>query len=133
MDDVPSIPGADALAVWFGSWPSFHDAEIHELHLDRQRVSWLKIHTWRMTDRVDDKGYYVLEKHVMVTFNLKGVTTLVLDDFSHQNVISELVIEQVRDGLVMTLEPCYGLSGMIEAKEISIEFTPIAPSWGPFA
>ena len=133
MDDAPSITGANALAVWFGSWPSFHDAEIHELHLDRQGVSWLKVHTWRMTDRVDDKGYYVLEKHVMVTFSLKRVETLVLDGFSHQNVISELVIEQVHDGVVMTLEPCYGLSGMIEAKEMSIEFTPIEPSWGLFA
>ena len=132
MDDAPSITGADALVAWFGSWPSFHDAEIHELHLDRQGMSWLKVHTWRMTDRVNDKGYYVLEKHVIVTFSLKQVAALVLDGFSHQNVISELVIEQVPNGMVMTLEPCYGLSGMIEAKEISVEFIPIEPSWEPF-
>ena len=86
-----------------------------------------------MTDRVNDKGYYVLEKHVMVTFSLKQVETLVLDGFSHQNVISELVIEQVHDGVVMTFEPCYGLSGMIEAKEMSIEFNPTELFWGPFA
>ena len=85
-----------------------------------------------MTDRVDDKGYYVLENHVMVTFSMKQVATLVLDGFSHQNVIFGLGIEQVPDGMVMTLEPCYGLSGMIEAKEISVEFSPIEPLWGPF-
>ena len=127
MNDVPAIPGADALAAWFGHWPSFHDAEIHELHLNRHGASWLRVHTWRMTDRVDNDGYYVLERHVVVTFNMKQIATLVLDGFSHQNVISGLVIEQVPDGLVMTLEPCYGLSGMIEAKEIRVEFSPIEP------
>lgn len=125
--------GADALAAWFGHWPSFHDAEIHELRLNQQGVSRLRVHTWRMTDHVDADGYYVLEKHVMVTFNIKQIATLVLDGFSHQNVISELMIERVADGLVMTLEPCYGLSGMIEAGEIAVEFTPIEPSWKPFA
>ena len=128
MDDVPPIPGADALAAWFGSWPSFHDAEIHELHLDRQGVSWLRVHTWRMTDRVDDKGYYVLENHVMVTFNMRQIATLLLDGFSHQNVIFALSLEQTAGGWIMTLDPCYGFSGMIEAKEMSIEFIPIEPA-----
>ncbi len=132
MDDVPAIPGAGALAVWFGHWPSFHDAEIHELHLNREGVSRLRVHTWRMTERVDDKGYYVLEKHVIVTFSMKHIVTLMLEGFSHQNVISELVIKHVSDGLVMTLEPCYGLSGVIEAKEISVEFAPIASPPGSF-
>lgn len=132
MRDTPSIPGAEALATWFGQWPSFHAAEIHELHLNRQGASRLTVHTWYMTDKVDAKGYYVLENHVMVTFGMKQIATLVLDGFSHQNVIFGLTIERVPDGLVMTLEPCYGLSGMIEAKEMSVEFAPVETLWGPF-
>ena len=122
MDDVPVIPGAAALAAWYGRWPSFHDAGIHELHLSRQGVSSLKVHIWHMTDRVDEKGFYILEKHVLVTLSMKQI------GFSHQNVISELVVGLVRDAFVITLEPCYGLSGIIEAKEISVEFAPFSPS-----
>ncbi len=131
MENVPAMPGADALATWFGYWPSFHDAEIHALHLNRQGISLLKIQTWHMTNRVDDRGFYVTEKYVLVTFSMEQITSLVLDDFNHQNVLSELVIEQVPNGCVLTLKPCYGLSSIIEAKEMSVAFVPVETYQGP--
>ena len=133
MGNAPAMPGADALAAWFGYWPSFHDAEVHALHLNRQGVSLLKIQTWHMTNRVDDRGFFVNEKYALVTFSVEQITALVLDDFNHQNVLSELLIEQVTNGWVMTLQPCYGLSGMIEAKEISVTFDPMEAYQEPSA
>jgi hypothetical protein len=38
------FPGTDKIIQWFGQWPSFHDAEILELHLNRTGESWIKIH-----------------------------------------------------------------------------------------
>jgi hypothetical protein len=34
---TPNIPGAESVVKWFGKWPSFHDAEIMTLHIDRER------------------------------------------------------------------------------------------------
>jgi len=57
--EVEQITGAAELHDWFGYWPDFHDAEIVSLHLNRQGISFLRVHTWETTKQVDDKGYYV--------------------------------------------------------------------------
>ena len=131
MKDVPDLPGAEALAAWFGGWPSFHDAEIHELHLNRRGLSTLKLQTWSMTNAVDEKGFFVCEKYVLVTFSLAQIEQLVLEDFSHQNVIFELGLEPSEAGWVLTLNPCYVLSGIIQAKQITVAFEPTLTYLGP--
>ncbi len=85
--EIKGIPGASALHDWFGYWPSFHDAEIVGLHLNRKGGSSLRLHTWEMTKEVDEKGYYVLSKHVVVEFILETISSLSLNGFSHQNVV----------------------------------------------
>lgn len=52
--ELQNIPGAMQLDSWFGCWPSFHDAEIISLHLNRNGNSFLRVHTWEMTKEVDD-------------------------------------------------------------------------------
>src|SRR5712692_434714 len=54
--ELQAIDGARELHDWFGYWPSFHDAEIIRLHLNRRGSSSLVIHTWEMTKEVDEKG-----------------------------------------------------------------------------
>ncbi len=120
------IEGVNKVVQWFGEWPSFHDAEIIELYLVRYGTSILKIHTWNTTDKVDDKGYYITEKHAIVVFNLIEVTDLELYHFS-QNVIFELGIEKTKQGYKITLAPCYGLTGFLEAKNIIIDIQPGKP------
>src|SRR5262245_49024564 len=88
--NIPDIPGAHELGSWFGSWPSFHDAEILELRLNRSTESIIRIHTWAMTDELDAKGFYVSDRHVVVTFILNGITSLSLTGFNNQNVIAGL-------------------------------------------
>ncbi len=131
MREVPDLPGATALAAWFGGWPSFHDAEIHALHLNRRGISTLTLQTWSMTDAVDEKGFFVCENYVLVTFSFKQIEGLVLEDFSHQNVIFGLAIAPSDAGWSLTLDPCYGLSGIVEAKEITIAFEPTPTYVGP--
>jgi hypothetical protein len=81
-----------------------------------------------MTKRVDSKGYYELEKHVVVEFILEDVAALSLEGFSKQNVIFGLAIDKIETGFRLTLDPCYGLSGTIEARSVSIHITPGPPA-----
>jgi hypothetical protein len=41
--EKPDIPGANAIVEMLGSWPSFHDAEIVRLRLERDGVSTVSI------------------------------------------------------------------------------------------
>jgi hypothetical protein len=125
--EVKDIPGAAELHDWFGYWPTFHDAEIISLHLNREGSSSLRVHTWETTKEVVEKGYYVLAKHVVVEIILETVSDLSLDDFSQQNVISGLNIEKRDSGFRLLLGACYGLAGRIEAERLSIRITPGQP------
>ena len=126
--EIKEIPGAAELHDWFGDWPSFHDAEIIRLHLNRKGPSSLRVHTWETTKEVDEKGYYVMAKHVVVEFILETVYGLRLTGFNHQNVIFGLAIEKTDSGFRLTLDECYGLAGSIEAESLSILITPGVPS-----
>jgi len=125
--DLQEISGAAELHDWFGYWPTFHDAEIVSLHLNRKGSSSLRVHTWDMTKEVDEKGYYVLAKHVVVEFVFETVSGLNLNGFNHQNVIFELGIKKTDSGFRITLDECYGLTGSIDAERMSIWITPGKP------
>lgn len=139
-DDVPG--GAD-LVRWFGQEPTFHDAEILSLLLCRKGQSVLRLHGWINTGAVGQDGYFVLDRHAIVTFTLSGVMDLQLVGFSIQNVIGGLVLRRAPDrperrgylaldplpqDTEIELEPCYGLSGLIRSRAVSIAFEPRKPN-----
>ena len=138
-----AVPGGVDLVRWFGQVPSFHDAEILSLHLHRKGQSTLCLHGWIDTGEVGQDGYYVLDRHAIVTFTLNEVMDLQLDGFSIQNVIGGLVLRRAPDrperrghlaldplpqDIEIELEPCYGLSGLIRARAVSITFEPGKPN-----
>jgi len=128
LEAFPSaIPGAEDLAEWFGGWPSFHDAEIIDLHLQWAGRSRIRIHAWQITNEVDPDGYYVTDHHVVVTFWFEEITGLALTGFNPQNVIAGLDVEKTASGYRIRLEPCYGLAGEIEAGSVRISFQPGSP------
>jgi hypothetical protein len=108
---LSDISGSDKLLQWFEGSPSFHDAEVLEVHLDRVKLSWIRI----VTDY----------KPVIVTFRLKDIVDLELTDFSSQNVISDLALQKKDKGFRLILSPCFGIAGFIEAEGIEIEISPI--------
>jgi hypothetical protein len=98
------IEGSERLTNVFGRWPSFHDAEIVDLHLwrgdsmterrhPRFPVLTAKIHLWELTNEIDGLGYYVLRNHTLATIRFHDVLNLEIKGFSHQNVIFGLYIE----------------------------------------
>ncbi len=126
--EAKEIPGAVELHDWFGYWPDFHDAEVISLRLNHKGSSSLRVHTWETTKEVDEKGYNVQAKHVVVEIALESVSELSLNGFSQQNVISGRDIEKTDSGFRLMLGECYGLAGSIEAERMSISITPGSPS-----
>lgn len=116
--DIPTtLDGSQAVIQWFGAWPSFHDAEVIYLQLARTGRSVLRLYPYRP------------DKPAMVDFILEKVTDLELADFSSQNVIFSLGVETVVDqteekATRLTLGPCYGLAGWIDAKHVRVELVP---------
>jgi hypothetical protein len=137
-----AIAGGTDLLKWFGRVPRFHDAEILSLSLNRAGPSLLILHGWTMSDVFGADGYFLLEKRAVVTFILEEITDLQLQGFNHQNVIDDLCLKRVsaysgRSRHSLTAEPpeifellmedCYGLSGHIRARRVSVSFVPGSP------
>ena len=80
-DDAKILPGAENLIEWFGRWPSFHDAEILSIELNRLGASRIRIHVWNRLADVDTRGFYKHDKHCTVTFKLEQISDLELADF----------------------------------------------------
>jgi hypothetical protein len=121
------MPGGQALTDWFGHEPRFHDANVLEINLASKGTSTVRIHTWRMTDKVDDRGYYVLDKHVVVTIDLQEVTYVALTEFNLPGIIFDLQIAKADSGFEITWSGSYGVSGTLRANGIAISFQPGSP------
>ena len=86
---------------WFGYWPSFHDAEVLSLYLDRRPLEAgpgpslvVRVHTFEMTREVDDRGHYKFRKHAIITLEFDGVEEMSLDGFNGQNALAGLDLEE---------------------------------------
>ena len=130
-----NIPGGPELLAWLGCTPTFHDAEIVNLDLHRRGASRLSVHFWNTRNEVDARGYFVLDRHAVVTFILEEILDLQLDGFSHQNVIGYLHLRRAPDrrdrrpfyssdpspeDWELELEPCFGLDGKIRCRRVSV-------------
>lgn len=127
-DVAKNLPGADALIAWFGRWPSFHDAEILSLELNRHGPSRARLHTWVRSPEIDAQGSYKTDKHCTIAFLLEEISELEVNGFNSQNVISSLEISKQEGGYRLSFSPCYGLAGHLIAGSIRVEFEPGIPT-----
>ena len=139
MTETPDIPGAADVVAWFGYWPSFHDAEVLSITLDRLNASRVVIHTFEMTREVNARGHYVLDKHAVVTFflegflrNQHGITNTRLEFFNQQNVLSSASVNKTPGGYELVLEAVTGVDGAISAEHIRVEIAPGMPTGGVY-
>ncbi len=104
MDDYRNVKGYEGILKQFGSWPSFHDAEIVSILLDRDeghgRVGptiTLKIHAFNMTSEITEGGYYKSINHAVITFYFMDVVDFELKyGFGIQNSISGFFVSDIR-------------------------------------
>lgn len=122
----PEIPGAEDVVKWFGAWPSFHDAEVLSVYLERGGRSRIRLHAWNTRSETDAEGRFIRHQEAVVAFELAGIKDLDLygEDADVQNVISGLTVEKVPEGFRVVLGQCYGLAGQIVATELSVRVEP---------
>jgi hypothetical protein len=111
LKGIPAFPGAREVSDRLGRWPSFHDAEVTELDLRRGGESRLVL---MLADAAEPSG------RIQIAFTLKGVVGLELTEFNEQNVLGSLDVEREAEVTVLRMWPCYGLSGWIKARSVSV-------------
>ncbi|MEA2343920.1 MAG: hypothetical protein QOF63_2089 [Thermoanaerobaculia bacterium] len=111
-----AIPGSEQVIAWFGSWPTFHDAEVLEVSLKREGESCLRIQICKPQEPHSS----VSDDQAVVSFWFEGIVDLELTDFGVQNVIFELRLSQTENGYRATMSPCFGIAGYLEAKQVTI-------------
>ena len=122
------IPGGPALVDWFGFVPHFHDANLLEINLASGAPSRFVIHCWRITDKVDEAGYFFLDRHAVVTITLDAVKCISLDHFDKvPAIIHDLTITRVKDRFELAWSGSYGAEGALQAKAVRIDLTPGRP------
>jgi hypothetical protein len=131
MSEAPDIPGANEVIAWFGYWPTFHDAEVLSISLDRVKGCEVSMHAFEMTAEVDWGGKYVLAKHATVVFRMEGfpldesgISNTRIDFFNHQNVLSGVTVNGRPWGYELVWEGCFGVEGSIVCKGMSVRVNP---------
>ena len=119
---VPAIPGADAVIAWFGQWPSFHDAEVLSIHINRDGLSLIRIHTWNVSTRLDRAGQFMREREAIVVFEFAGIRSLRLqaEETDRQNLVHGNGIERTEQGYRFGFAPSWGLAGELTVEQIAV-------------
>lgn len=134
---VQKIRNGETLEGIFGYWPSFHDAEIVQIRLDRgdllepegePRKPTLEadIHVFETTAQVTAERFHALRKHTLGTLAFRGVDELQLDGFNHQNVLFGLALEDISGRQLELLkwrvafDSSFGLAATLVCEEIEV-------------
>jgi hypothetical protein len=135
MDCNELITGADRVTQIFGDWPSFHDAEVLRLVLDRSEpdgpILEIQIHAFEPTSEVAPSGYYVLKNHTLISMRFKGICLQEIKWFNHQNVLMSLDIFPINpednEGLRIGVEmlSSYGMEAKFQC--VGCEVTDVQP------
>jgi hypothetical protein len=128
------IRGAQQLTAVFGRWPSFHDAEIVRLTLERHAISdrasgptlTLDVYAFEAGPDVAPNGQYVLHNEVLVSFRFLEVCEVALHGFNQQNAIwnlsiidiSERQLERVR--YEIHIAPSFGVGATFQCFDAEV-------------
>jgi Immunity protein 50 len=134
MFEAPDIPGAADVIAWFDYWPTFHDAEVLSITLDREGGSRVAIHAFETTRDVDIRGRFKTVKHAVITFYLdsfpldrRGITNTRIECFNSQNVLSNARVNKTPEGFELVLDGCYGVDASVVCERMSVKVEPGVP------
>ena len=125
--------GAELVSDVFGYWPSFHDAEVLRICLERTSASeggpqlLADIHVFEIGDEVGADGTLVLRHHTLVSFRFSGIDDLFVSGFGNQNVIAGLSILDIRSrqlGLLrfeVSFEGSFGTSINFLCRDVTVD------------
>ena len=127
LDPTQVVKGHEKLTEIFGRWPSFHDAEVLGIRLDRRGsdewegpVVFVSVHVFEGYREDEHSKEVKWRKHTVVTFRFSRVVDISLLDFNQQNAIWNLTFETgqpeyeastwVGPAYRVTFQPCFGVS-----------------------
>jgi hypothetical protein len=138
-DLFASLPGGRAVIDWFGFCPYFHDSVLERLELSERNAS-LAIRAFRMTNATDANGYFILDRHALVTLQMRSVTGLRLDGDAG-SIMSELTIRRLEEApdpaawetcagpgvgdIEIAFDASVGLRGSIYTRDLAFQLDPI--------
>jgi len=130
------LGGAREVVDWFGYVPSFHDATLIKFELGKGSAQFA-LQSFRITNEVDEKGYFVLDCHALVTVHLSGVTGVSLMGDASSTIqelgIRRVVVSQTGWDTVagpavgdyeVRWESSWGLEGAIFARDVRFSLAP---------
>lgn len=126
---LAKIHGAEKVVAHFGFWPSFHDGEILSIYLDRAYKD--KKHLVAMIVKMVTFDIRVSptdpkRNTSLVTFEFKGIDSMSLEGFNHQNVTDGLWVEMKnvprlkRDLFHVEFGRTFGADAVLECNEIEV-------------
>ena len=132
------VEHSSRLTSIFGYWPSFHDAEVVEVHLwrgdldpDNDRyvfpVLTVKLHLWELTNETDAQGFLVSRHHTLARLRFHDVEEdLELSGFNYQNEVFGLtIIKRERDDgpspyLAVEFKPSFGMGATFKCRRAEV-------------
>jgi len=129
------IRGAEQLVEIFGGWPSFHDSEILDIHLERRTsdesegaVLSIRFHLFQGRRDPSNASGVSWYNHTQATLRFSNITELELGDFNHQNAIFDLQFEDAgrhpnAPGLPafrVRIQPAYGVGASFLCAAIEV-------------
>lgn len=130
---VSRIVNHELVLQRFGYWPSFPDAEVLKVTFEahpgyRATVTFL-IETHEFVNELDIRGYYKQLNNCQIELNFTGIQEMNFEDFSHQNVISDLEFTETGEFIECTFGASIGLFASIKAEEVFVlSLVPIEPT-----
>jgi hypothetical protein len=130
MFEAPQLPGVDKVIAWFGNWPTFHDAEVISINLDRTSGCRVVVRASRLiSDKAEDGNN--LREYALVTFLLEGfpmdadgIVNTRIEFFNYQNVLSSLRINRIPGGYELVLDGIFGVDGTLMASRMVVDLEP---------
>jgi PAS domain-containing protein len=115
MNEAPLeslVENARVLVERFGRWPSFHDAEVTHVALDRsdQRLT-LRIKVAEISRELDQQGHFVMANPALVELTFSGVEDVELHGFNQQNVLFDLGFTKLGNRVRVSIDSVFGLGG----------------------
>jgi hypothetical protein len=129
---MAEIYGAELVTAIFGYWPSFHDAEVVRMALERTGnyetgpTLLADVHTFEMTPDIDAQGRYVLRHHTLVSLRFDGVQDLELNSFNNQNAVSGIAFTEIGSPALpepsyeIVFEGAHGVEATFRCREVMV-------------
>ena len=121
---VYNVRGWSDLVEWFGSEPSFHDAEVVTLCFSRDpEPSYLLVDLKKLSNKIDDHSkVFLVEKQCLVKISLYNIIYINISDWNHQNVIEKILIDHYYECLELKIISSFGLDLVVKCSKIEISF-----------